>query len=294
MTDRTKGYCLVALGAIFWGASGVAGQFLLHDKQFSAEWLVVVRLLCSGLILLTIDSVTHFGDIFTIWQNRLDRYQLLLFGVVGMLSVQYTYYAAIQHGNAATATILQYLMPVIIVGYIALRYKKCPRFLEIVSICLAMLGTLLLVTKGDFSSLAISPLALFWGITSAFSAAFYTIQPKGLLSRWRSPLVIGWGMLIGGIAMSPIAPPWEFVGQFDLGAGLGLAFVIIFGTVIAFWAYLESIKYILPTETSTIASLEPFSAVFLSIILLDIPFGFMDYVGGLCILSTVFILAKQK
>lgn len=291
---RTKGILLVFSGASLWGASGVAAQYLLHDKLLSPEWLVVVRLLTAGLLLLCYDFIKNNGDIFAIWKNRQGRNQLLCFGIFGMLCVQYTFFAAILYGNAATATILQYLMPVIIVCYFTLRDKIFPKPLELFSIFLAMLGTSLLVTKGDFNNLAISPLALFWGTASAFSAAFYTVQPKYLLSHWRSPLVIGWGMLIGGIVLCPVNPPWEFVGIWDLPTALGVLFIILFGTIIAFYAYLESIKYILPTETGTIASVEPLTAVLLSIYLLNVPFGWIDCIGALCIISTVFILAKVK
>lgn len=291
---RAKGILFVLLGASLWGASGVAAQYLLHDKLLSPEWLVAVRLLSAGFLLLCYDFIKSSGDIFTIWKNRQGRNQLLCFGIFGMLSVQYTFFAAILHGNAATATILQYLMPVIIVCYFTLRDRSLPKALELFSIFLAMLGTSLLVTKGDLGNLAISPLALFWGIASAFSAAFYTVQPKYLLSHWRSPLVIGWGMLIGGIALSPINPPWQFIGIWDFSTALGVLFIILFGTIIAFCAYLESIKYIQATETGTIASVEPLTAVFLSIYLLNVPFSWMEGIGALCIMSTVFILAKIK
>lgn len=294
MDQRKKGICLVLIGASLWGASGVAVQFLLQDKLFSPEWLVVVRLIASGTLLLTYDYATSGRDIFSVWKIPRDRNQLLLFGILGMLSVQYTYFVAIMHSNAATATILQYLMPVIIVCYIALRYKKAPNLAEVFSIALAMLGVHLLVTKGDFGNLAISPLALVWGVASAFSSAFYTLQPKYLLGRWRAPLVIGWGLFIGGMFMSVFYPPWHFTGIWDAQGFGALVFIVLFGTILAFCAYLGSIRYIRPTETSTIASVEPLAAVALSIWLLDISFGPIDCVGGLCILSTVFILAKAK
>lgn len=255
---------------------------------------MVVRLLSSGLLLLAYDFIRNRDSIFYIWKIKKDRRQLLSFSVCGMLGVQYTYFAAISHGNAATATILQYLMPVIIACYFAVRYKKFPSGLEILCIFLAMLGTCLLVTKGDFSTLAISPLALFWGIASAFGAAFYTIQPKYLLSHWHSPLVIGWGMFVGGIVMSPVNPPWKFSGIWDFTTLLAILFIILFGTIIAFYSYLESIKYILPTETSTLASVEPLAAVILSIYCLNTPFGLIDFIGGLSIMATVFILSRTK
>ena len=67
MNNRTKGLCLAAIGALLWGASGVAAQYLFHQKGFSPEFLVVIRLLTSGCLLLGIDGLLNFGDIFTIW-----------------------------------------------------------------------------------------------------------------------------------------------------------------------------------------------------------------------------------
>ena len=292
--SRKKGVCLALLGATFWGASSVAAQFLFQQKQMTPEWLVVVRLLSSGFLLLVYDGLKNRAGSFAIWRSASDRGQLLLFAIFGMLSVQYTYFAAIRYGNAATATILQYLMPVIIVCYFALRYWKMPRLLEIISVFLAMFGTLLLVTKGEFGHLALSTKALVYGVTSAFACAFYTVQPRGLLVKWRSPLVTGWAMFVGGACMSLYQPPWQFSGIWDMEAFGALSFVVLFGTIIAFCAYLESTKYISATQTSTIASVEPLASVVLSVWLLGTPFGLVDWCGMACILSTVFLLARAK
>ena len=55
-------------------------------------------------------------------------------------------------------------------------------------------------------------------------------------------------MLIGGILMSFYQKPWEFNGIWDLDTALTLSAIIIFGTAIAFCAYLESTKYLSPTK----------------------------------------------
>ena len=83
------------------------------------------------------------------------------FAVFGMLAVQYTYFAAIKYSNAATGTVLQYLMPIVIVFYTALTTRKPPRPLELVCVLLAVAGTFLIVTHGNLSVLAISPAACF-------------------------------------------------------------------------------------------------------------------------------------
>lgn len=291
MSSQIKGTFFIVTGTILWGASGVLSQHLFIDKAISAEWLVTIRLILSGFILLFIDALLNKGDIFSIWKTT-DRLSLIIFGIFGMLGVQYTYFGTIVHSNAATATILQYLMPVVIILYLLITTHRLPSAKEIISIGLAMLGTLLLVTKGQFSSLAISIEALIWGLICACFAAFYTLQPRRMIKTWRSTLIIGWGMLIGGILMSFYQKPWICNGILDFNAILTLSAIIIFGTAIAFCAYLESTKYLSPTKISVFASLEPLSSIILSIIFLNISFGLYEIIGALIIIIAVTILSK--
>ena len=70
-------------------------------------------------------------EIFDIWKNKKDAKDMLLFSLIGMLFMQYGYFLAIGHSNAATATVLQYLAPVMIVIYVSIRYHKMPSFLAV-------------------------------------------------------------------------------------------------------------------------------------------------------------------
>ncbi|QZY56475.1 DMT family transporter [Crassaminicella profunda] len=291
---RLKGIILVIIGAMLWGISGTVAQYLFQKKGFSPEWLVVIRLLVSGVILLLYDFMKGNEDIWKIWESKYNGLSLVFFSIIGMLGVQYTYFAAIKYGNAATATILQYLSPVIITCYLAIRTKKIPNSHEIIAIILAMLGTFFIITKGNIHSISISKLTLFWGISSAFAAAFYTLQPRSLLTKWGSTLVVGWGMLIGGIAFSFIHQPWNFTGQWSIASMLAVIFVVLFGTLIAFYCYLESLKYIQPTEASVLSSVEPLSAAFLSVLWLHVPLGISQWLGTVCIIITIIILSRAK
>lgn len=291
---RGQGIFLVLTGAILWGVSGTVAQYLFQKQGFSPEWLVVTRLLVSGLILLSYSQFKMKQSIWRIWHRSSNLKDLILFGLFGMLAVQYTYFAAIHHGNAATATVLQYLAPVIIAGYLTLRSKARPANYEIVAIIIALLGTFLLVTGGNLQSLSISGPAVFWGVSSAFALAYYTLQPGRLLTEWGSILTVGWGMIVGGIGFSFVNPPWEFSGNWSIPSLLAVIFVVIFGTLIAFYCYLESLKYISPSETSLLASAEPLSAAFLAVVWLNVPFGWAEWIGTLCIISTIFILSLVK
>lgn len=291
---RIKGIIFAIIGAMLWGISGTVAQYLFTKKGFTPEWLVVIRLLVSGLILLLYSYMKSKQNIWTIWKTKRNALNLICFSIIGMLGVQYTYFAAIKYGNAATATILQYLSPIIITCYLAIRTKKIPDSQEIIAIGLAIIGTFFIITKGNIHSISISKLELFWGIASAFAAAFYTLKPRSLLIKWGSVLVVGWGMLIGGLAFSFIQQPWNSTVTWSISSILAITFVILFGTIIAFTCFMESLKYIKPTESSILSAAEPLSAALLSVLWLHEQLGIAQWIGTACIIITIIILSHVK
>lgn len=292
--SRVLGIALVLIGATLWGVSGTVAQFLFQEKGFSTEWLTVIRLLVAGVVLLSLAHLKEGTEVWAVWRSKNGAMSIILFGILGMLAVQYTYFAAIEHGNAATATILQYLAPAIITCYLSLRFRRLPSFTMILSVVIAIIGTFLLVTGGNLQSLSISGWAVFWGIASAFALSFYTLQPLRLLADWGAKIVVGWGMLIGGVTFSFIHPPWQVQGEWTLFSVAAVLFVIIFGTIIAFYFYLESTTYIAASKVSLLASVEPLSATFLSILWFHIPFGLAEWIGTILILATITTLSIVK
>ena len=101
---RYKGLIMVLVGAPLWGLSGTVAQRLFQDEGFTPGWLVTMRLLVSGILLITGCLRKSFHQVFAVWNDPKDRIRLVIFGIIGMLGVQYTYFVAIQTGNAATAT----------------------------------------------------------------------------------------------------------------------------------------------------------------------------------------------
>lgn len=288
-----KGFLLAVGAALLWGVSGTFAQFLFQQRGINIEWLITVRMLISGICLLLFANFIEKSDLFSIWKNKKDAVQLIVFSITGMLAVQYTYFAAIKHSNAATATVLQYAGPVVIAIYLALKNKKIPLMIEFLAIILAVAGTFLLVTHGNVNSLNISGTALFFGLASAVALAIYTLQPVKLLSKYKSSVVIGWGMMCGGFVFSFVKSPFSIEGIWDFQTYWYTAFIVIFGTLIAFYAYLTAVQIIGGQKTSLLASMEPLSATVLAVLWLNVSFSTIDWVGSLLIVSTVFLLSKK-
>ncbi|MDR2223507.1 MAG: EamA family transporter [Flavobacteriaceae bacterium] len=292
--NKFLGFASAIFAAMLWGVSGAFAQFLFREKEFNAEWLVTVRLLVSGVLMLLFGLLQRNPDIWNIWKNKKDAIQLGTFSLLGMLTVQYTYFATILHSNAATATVLQYIGPVFIAIYLAIRLLKWPKPIELLAIGLAMLGTFLLVTHGDINTLNITPTALAWGISSAIALAAYTVLPVHLLERYSPIVIIGWSMLIAGIAMSIIHPPHKLEGIWDTDTYLVVAFIIFLGTLIPFYIFLNAIKNIGPQRASLLACAEPLSATIIAIAYFGVQFHYMDWIGSLCIITTILLLTKIK
>lgn len=295
-TTRSRGLLLVIIGASLWGIGGTVSQKLFQQFSIQAGWLVSTRLCIAGVLLLTIQFIfKNKSHILQVWKRKNTAIHLLIFGLFGMLAVQYTYMASIQHGNAAVATLLQYLSPVFIIIYLLIRRKTTFSAADLLMIALALIGCFLLLTNGSFSTLSVSNTAIFWGILSGVAAAFYTLHGAYLLKQFDSLVIVGWAMVIGGAGFSLIHPPWQIDQALLTGEALFyLAFVILFGTMIAFWFYIESMQFITPKEASLFGSLEPLLAVLTTVFWLHEPFGLFQWGGTVCIIVLVLFLSLNK
>lgn len=205
--NRWQGIVLVITGAIFWGIGGTASQKLFQQYHIEVNWLVTTRLLIAGLLLLFIQFFNKGrSQIFAVWKNRKIAIQLVIFGLLGMLAVQYTYMASIKHGNAAVATLLQYLAPAMIIIYLIVRKQTVLARRDLLTVSLALIGSFFLLTNGTFSQLSVPLPAIVWGILSGVALAFYTLYAASLLKQYDSLVIVGWAMIIGSFALSFIHP----------------------------------------------------------------------------------------
>jgi len=292
--NSTRGILLTFIGGISFGFSGTCGQYLLRLKGADPLWLTSVRMLFAGIILMAIAIIKERNTIHNILNDKKDRIGILLFGIAGLMPCQFTYIAAISKSNAGTATVLQYLGPVLIMVFVCMRAKKRPSINELAAIILALFGTFLLATHGNTHSLAISKAALFWGLTSAFSYAFYSIQPEKLIKKYGSLSVTACGMFVGGVVLFFASRAWRYPLDIEVSTVAALVAIILVGTVSAFTLYLQGVKDIGPSKASLIACVEPVSATFFSALWLKNSFAHTDIIGICAIILCVILLSLKK
>lgn len=286
------GTIVTIAGGILWGVSGVCGQYMFQNKGVTAPWLVSVRLVAAGLLMLCYYFLTDREQTLAIWKSKRDRRDVLIYGLLGMMPCQYAYFQTIEWSNAGTATVIQYLGPALIVIWVCFRTKRMPTVQEVIGVILAVIGVFLIATHGNPTTLALSGRALLMGLASAVAVALYTLEPARLQKKYDTPLILAWGMAIGGIALTLISRPWTVKGiQADTEMFTALAFVVVFGTMAGFSLYMTGVKLIGSVKASLYACMEPVSSMILTVLWMKVNFTTPDLIGTLFVIATIIILA---
>ena len=79
------GIIITIIGASCWGISGCFGQYLFQEKAVTAEWLVAIRLVAAGSLLLLIGFFKDGKNNLSIFKEKRDILKLIIFSFLGML-----------------------------------------------------------------------------------------------------------------------------------------------------------------------------------------------------------------
>jgi len=288
------GIILTLLGATLWGVSGTSVQFVGNFRNMNLEWLLTMRLITAGLLTVLYGWIRQGNTIFNVFRNWRDTLGLIIFGVFGMALCQYTYFRSIVIAGAGIATVLQYLAPSMIIIYLLVRYGKRPSTGEIISVILALVGTICLMGNNGFSFESFRSDVLFWGLLSAVGVAVYSVSPVRLLATYGTIPIVGFGMLLSGLVAAALFQQPHSYATWDVWTVVGCFNVVFLGTIVSFNAYLEGVKRIGAVSGSILSSIEPISAAFFGWALLGNQFNWVGILGMAMIIATVIIIALEK
>lgn len=293
MSREIKGTIMVLVAGIAWGISGVSGQYLMANGMH-VNLLTSLRLLISGVVLTILAIGTQKEMILNALKRKDVWICIFLFSIFGLLLNQYAYLSAIYYTNAGTATVLQYLTPVLLMGFICIKRSILPTKIELLAVVLAILGTFIIATHGQLMRLAITPLGLFWGLLSAITYALYILIPEKQIREWGSLVIIGPGMLMSGLGFPLAVRAWEYDFELTMANFLALIGIIGVGTIFAYTVFLKGTTIVGAVKGSLLASIEPVASVVIGIIIMNEHFYVIDLLGMvLIVLAVVFITVKD-
>ncbi len=288
-----RGIVFAALGGICWGFSGNCAQMLTAELGVPVLWITAVRLTVAAVIFLAICLVREPRHLLAALRDGRSLAYIAGFAILGVLLTQVSYLSAIAYTNAGTGSVLERTGLVLIMGYVCLRTRRLPRPREAAGLVLAIGGTVLIATQGDFSRLAIAPAGLGWGLVSAVALAFYTLMPGKPLAKWGSFIVTGLAMAMGGTVAMAGVPPWTLGVEVTPAVVGVMALMVIVGTFAAYLFYLQGIADAGPVRAGLVGCVEPVSATIISAAWLGTAVTPMDVLGCAMIVVMVFLVTDR-
>lgn len=293
MSKQLKGSLMILVAGIAWGFSGVSGQYLM-THGINVNLLTSLRLIIAGILLTASVFFRQSDKLVSALKDKKTLVSIALFALFGLVLNQYAYLSAIQHTNAGTATVLQYVTPVLILTFVCAKNRRFPMVSELVAIIMAIAGTFIIATHGQDDRAGLTPIGLFWGLFSAVTYALYILLPAKAIEKWGSLIVIGLGMLLGGLVFPIAIQAWKYklplTGE-NLLALFGLVFI---GTVFAYTIFLRGTAMVGAVKGSLLASVEPVASVILTVLIMGDRFFAIDVVGMILIVLAVIIISLKN
>ena len=285
------GIFLALTGAILWGIDGITSQFLFQRTPVELSWLIGVKMIISGILLLAVAFAVNGKKIFSVWHSQKGITTLLIYTIFGLAGDQVAFAMAVKVSSAAMATILQSLSVILVVIYAAVVYHEFPNGLRWLAIVIATLGTWLLVTRGSLNHISLDGPTIFWGLTFAVCAALNNALPVKLVASYGSLPIMAWAMLLGGIIFEGIHPVWVDAPHITWDSLLGISFTSIAGTGLAYYIFISSLKYISPTEATVLITFEALTAVVGGFLFMELVLNWAEILGAVMILTATIVLA---
>ena len=280
---------LVGLAGILWASSGALAQdFFSHSAKSPLE-LTNIRMCTAGLIMLAIINLRgKFRLSAAIITRRKLWLEVFVYGLIGIVMVQFTYFKAISIGGAVATTVILSATPAMVVIWHTLYNRQLPTRTEFLSVILAMLGVFLLVTGGDPTKILVPLGCVFWSLSSGAAFAFSAIFPKKLFKLRINPeFLTSIGMIMGGLTTFLLIDDWDWRPFFNEEVFFNVAWIVIFGTVIAFLVFNAGLKFLTAEEATVTALTEPVASVFITYFMFGKTFGLIESIGIILVLVAI-------
>jgi drug/metabolite transporter (DMT)-like permease len=226
-TGRTHhpllGLGVALVSAAAFATSGAFGKSLLVSG-WSPGAVVTLRITLAALVLLAPALWSLRGR----WPAlRRNAWVVVGYGLTGVAGCQLAYFNAVTHLSVGVALLLEYLAPVLIVGWLWLRHRQAPRRLTLVGVALAVAGLLLVLDV--LGGANVSLVGVLWGLAAAICLVLYFLLADHVDDDVPPLALAGGGLAVGAASLWLAA----LLGVLDLTRGA--AQVPLGGNVVPWW-----------------------------------------------------------
>jgi drug/metabolite transporter (DMT)-like permease len=289
-TFRT-GMTFAIASAVTFGTSGPFAKALM-EAGWTPIAAVTARMAGGALAMALFATLVHRG-----WLREALRHRttILVYGVVPVAGAQLCYYSAVAHLSVGVALLLEYLAPVLVVGWVWTTTRHRPATLTLVGAALALTGTV--VVLDVFSGAHVNTVGLAWALGAAVCAACYYVMSDRAAADGDGlhPLTLAAGGLVVGAAAVALLGvfrilPMRFTANDTVVAGHTTSFlvpIVVLGIVSTAMAYalgISAVARLRPSYASLVGLGEVLCAVAWAWLLLGEAITSTQAIGGAVVL----------
>ncbi|MBI5943091.1 MAG: EamA family transporter [Chloroflexi bacterium] len=298
-SQSSRGFLIALTATVIWSTTGIFISYL--SKTYSLPSLVLA---------FWRDLFVSFGMVAGLLLFSRARFQLerahwgfmTLYGLtLAVFNSMWTF--SVQYNGAAVATVMAFSSPAMTAILSRIVFKERFGRIKIISILLSLAGIVLVSGAYDPSAWNLNPLGIIFGLVSGLMFAIYNLEGKHAsdvkIDSWTALLYSFAGAtffllffnLGNDLLITGKAPFADMLWLGNSASGWGILFFLgVAPTLGGFGLYTLSIRYLSPTTSNLIATLEPaFTAIWAYFLLNEVLNG-TQLIGGLLVLTGVILL----
>jgi drug/metabolite transporter (DMT)-like permease len=302
ITDRgyLGGFALALTSASSFGLSGSLARSLL-DVGWSPAAVVATRVGGAFLILL-------IPCLFLLRRIGLptgrQSLRLLAYGLVAVALAQLCFFSAVQYLSVGVALLLEYLAPVMLIGWHWARSHRRPAWPVLAGAGLSMVGlAFVLDLRGGLS---LNPIGVAWGLAAAVClSAYFLLSEENGTDAPIHPLLlttagtgIGAGVLLAasaaGILPLAAAPGAAILAGQAVSWWLPVLLLILVCAVFAYLSGIVAVRRLGSSLASFVSLTEVIFAVIFAFVLLGQRPGLMQLLGGVLIVAGIGVVQRPQ
>ena len=286
---RSGGYIALTLTSLLWGTTWVASKIGLQEMPVLQ--MTAIRQLIAGIIMVTFFVLRHRSSMPSRTQFRqIFMLSLFMFVLANGLSTWSLMY--IPAGLSALLGAL-YPLSVVLIEFLFLR-KKGPDPLMIVGFVLGIAGVAIVFYENlsvELTTTFITGISLSLGAMLSWSmGTIFITNIKMELNPYYST---GWQMVISSgmlYVMSVLVEPSISISEISLKAWSVIMYLVIFGSITAFAAFIYSMKRLPVAIASLYAYINPLVAMVGGYFILGEKLTVFIFWGAIVTLAGVFMV----
>jgi drug/metabolite transporter (DMT)-like permease len=293
MTKKMLPFLEALFAVIVWGGSFIATKIAVG--QISPTTVVWLRFAMGiPIILFAVIMRKQFA-----FPKGSEWWYFALLGFLGISFHQWLQSNGLKTAQATTTAWIVSISPafIAILGWMVLKEKLS--LTQSSGIVLAMVGVLAVVSKGDFSALAVGKFGTYgdflilisavnWAVFSILSRRGFKNHPSAQLTFW--VMTIGW--LITSAAFLANKNHTE-IPRLDSRGWVAMIYLGIFATGLAYIAWFDALSQLSAAQTGAFLFVEPLASMVVAAIILSEQVTLVSILGGAVILVGIWMVNRQ-